>query len=196
LSRRQPSSPTDAKERAVEKRDYRVEEAWKDTLAPLRSPGLLLAATDEKGEPNVMTIGWGLLGIVWGQPILTVFVRPSRFTYGLVDTVGDFTVNVAPPELEDAVQYCGSMSGRRVDKFRECHLTAAPSRHVCSPIIEECLLHYECRVVQKNDVVPEAFPPQIIATCYPRGDFHRAFFGEVVAVYGVPDFARRLRGTP
>lgn len=178
----------------MEKRDYGLAEAWRDTLEVLRIPGLLLVSTDEKGTPNVMTIGWAQVGVVWGKPIMSVLVRPSRFTYGMMEQVPDFTVNVPAPEMEETVQFCGSVSGRQYDKFQERELTATPSRHLCSPIIEECLLHYECKVVHKNDVVPEALTADIVTACYPKGDFHRIYFGEVVAVYGVPDFKRRFGG--
>lgn len=178
----------------MEKRDYGIAEAWPETVQVLHRSGLLLVSADAVGKPNVMTIGWALLGIVWGKPILTVLVRPSRFTYGLMDAAGDFTVNVPSPEMDDIVQYCGSVSGRDHDKFAERHLTAAPARQVRSPIIAECLLHYECKVVHKNNVNPETLTPGILANYYPRDDFHRVFFGEVVGVYGVPDFRQRVVG--
>jgi flavin reductase (DIM6/NTAB) family NADH-FMN oxidoreductase RutF len=178
----------------MEKRDYGLAEVWREVLQVLNGPGLLLVSVDETGKPNVMTIGWATLGIVWGRPILTVFVRPSRFTYGLVDATGDFTVNVPPPEMAETVQYCGTVSGREHDKFAERGLTPAPSRHVRSPIIEECLLHYECRVVHKNDVEPRTLNPDILTHAYPQGDFHRVFYGEVLAVYGIPDWQARLGG--
>ncbi len=178
----------------MEKRDYGLTEAWSEAVQVMHRSGLLLVSADAAGKPNVMTIGWALLGIVWAKPILAVLVRPSRFTYGLVDAVGDFTVNVPSPDMDDIVQYCGTMSGREHDKFAERRLTAAPARRVHSPIIEECLLHYECKVVHKNDVEARMLAPDIVSSYYPKGDYHRIFFGEVVSVYGVPDFRQRAVG--
>jgi len=173
--------------REMATRDYGIGELWDATMARLRDPGLLLVSCDSKGTPNVMTIGWATLGTIWEKPILTVLVRPSRFTYSLLEEIGDFTVNVPTPELEDVVKYCGTVSGREEDKFARSALTATPSRHVCSPIIEECVLHYECRVIHKHDLNPETLPADVRADFYPQGNFHRVYYGEVLAVYGVEE---------
>jgi flavin reductase (DIM6/NTAB) family NADH-FMN oxidoreductase RutF len=171
----------------MSKRDYEIGELWNETIARLRDPGLLLASCDSKGVPNVMTIGWATLGTIWAKPILTVLVRPSRFTYPLIEEVGDFTVNVPTPELEEVVKYCGTVSGREENKLSRSSLTATPSRHVCSPIIEECVLHYECRVVHKHDLNPNALATDIRHDFYPQENFHRVYYGEILAVYGVED---------
>ncbi len=172
------------------KQDYDAMEAWREVTGLLpASPGHLLVTGDADGKPNAMTIGWAQLGVIWDRPIMTVFVRPSRYTYGLLERVGDFTVNVPSAELSDACQYCGTASGRVEDKFARPDLTAVPSRYVTSPIVDECVLHYECEVVHKNDVVPTELDPRITAHAYRSGDFHRLYFGLVRAVYGVPDLA-------
>lgn len=177
----------------MQKRDYTPMEAWREATEIMHTSGLLLVSADANGKPNVMTIGWALLGITWGKPIMAVLVRPSRFTYGLIDMTEDFTVNVpVQPDMDEIVRYCGTKSGRNYDKFAEKGLTPVPARHVLSPIIAECLLHYECKVVHKNDVNSQTLAPAIIANYYPRGDFHRVFFGEVVATYGVADFQQRF----
>lgn len=149
----------------------------------LSSSGSLLVSLDEEGEPNAMTIGWGLLGIVWRRPLCAVLVRPSRYTYGCLEATGDFTVNVPPVELAEQVLFCGTESGRDHDKFAECGFTATESSKVRSPGIEQCLVTYECNVVQKNDVVPENFIPEISQTLYAEGDFHRVYYGEVLAIH-------------
>ena len=61
-----------------------------------------------------------------------------------------------------------------------------------SPGIEECVATYECQVVQKNDVVPEHFTPEIVGELYAGGDFHRVYYGEIVACYCDPE---RWEGT-
>ena len=177
----------------MEKRYYKVAEAWAETMEVLPDPGLLLVTADATGKPNVMTIGWALLGNVWSKPILTVFVRPSRYTFEVLDPTGEFTVNVPPPEMADTVDFCGTESGRTHDKFAERGLTAVPGRHVKCPIIDECLLHYECRVVHKNDVIRDTVAADIVSRYYARHDFHRVFFGEILAVYGVPDYKERIQ---
>lgn len=162
----------------------------KETLETLVHPGLLLVSGQEK--PNIMTIGWGTIGIIWGKPVFLVLVRPSRFTYGLIEEVGDFTVNVPSKKLEEVVSFCGTVSGRDYDKFREKNLTPLSGKRVKSPTIEECLLHYECKVIHKNDVLPPQLSPEIIPSYYPAGDFHRVYFGEILGVYASENARNRF----
>ena len=82
--------------------------------------------------------------------------------------------------MADAVDLCGTVSGRDHDKFAECGFTAGQSPAVTSPYIDECGLVYECRVVQCTDVIPENFDPAIISEFYGGGDFHRIYFGEIL----------------
>ncbi|GAG03898.1 unnamed protein product, partial [marine sediment metagenome] len=82
------------------------------TLALLANPGLLLASTKRSGASNVMTIGWGSVGIIWGKPLFVVLVRPSRYTYGFIHDSGVFTVNVPTEEMREWVNLCGTRSGR------------------------------------------------------------------------------------
>jgi len=162
------------------------------TLAALSNPGLLLVSVDPQGRPNVMTIGWGSLGIFWRRPIFIAPVRHSRYTYGCIEHARDFTVNVLPRELANLANFCGSVSGRDRDKFAEADLTAAAALRVKSPIIEECVLHYECQVVHSNDLVPEAMDQSLLDALYASGDYHRFFFGEIVAVRAEDNLKQRL----
>jgi flavin reductase (DIM6/NTAB) family NADH-FMN oxidoreductase RutF len=158
-------------------------DCFAQTMQRMREDGLLLVTLGADGKPNVMTIGWGMMGAIWSRPIFIVLVRPSRHTYSRLEQVSDFTVNVPPPELAAAVSHCGTVSGRDHDKFQEMHLTPIPGREVRSPIIQECVIHYECRTLHRNDVVPEALAQAVREEAYPGGDFHRIYFGEIVAAY-------------
>lgn len=164
----------------------------KETIDVMGKGGLLLASKDKDGKPNAMTIGWGTIGIIWGKPIFVVLVRPSRYTYDLIEVTDDFTVNVPPPELSDEVLFCGTVSGREHDKFAEKGLTALEGKKVKSPIVQECVIHYECKVVHKNDVLKEKLASEIISSAYSGGDFHRIYFGEIVDVYADSDAQERL----
>jgi len=156
-----------------------------------------------------MAIGWGTIGIIWRRPIFTVLVRPSRYTYKLIEQTNDFTVNIV-----------GTVSGRDHNKFKEKHITAIPSHKIRAPIIKECLLHFECRVIYPGSRSPRALPVDECASvwsgcrplvreercrglcpwgstkmisfnrnwknqssphCIPKDDFHRVYFGEIVA---------------
>jgi len=162
-----------------------------ETVDRLGQCGLLLVSGDRK-EANVMAIGWGLPGRLWGKPFFMVAVRPSRYTYRLIEDTGDYTVNVPGRGMEEIVDYCGTVSGRDHDKFREKGLKLLPGRKVKSPVIAECVIHYECRVAYRTQVVPEDLPKDVILTCYPRGDFHTLYFGEIVETYADADAKERL----
>jgi len=176
----------------MSKIQVRFADYFAQTIQRMREDGLLLVSTGADGKPNVMTIGWGMIGCIWSRPVFIALVRPSRYTYSRLEQVGDFTVNVPPRELAYGVAHCGSVSGRDHDKFEESQLTTIPSREVRSPIIKECLVHYECRTLHRNDLGPEALAQAVREEFYSGGDFHRVYFGEIVAVYADEDAAARL----
>lgn len=166
-----------------------------ETLEVLSHDGALLVTVNATGQANVMAIGWGTFGWIWGKPILAVLVRPSRFTYTYMEDTGDFTVNVPTKDLAETVAYCGTVSGRNYDKLAERKLTAKASRRVRAPIIDECVIHYECRTVHRNDVRADMLVPDIIQGAYRNGDFHRVYYGEILASYADADAPARLGRT-
>ena len=151
-----------------------------ETVAKQSSSGLLLVA-GEKGNP--MTIGWGTIGIIWGKPIFIVLVRPSRYTFSLMEKHDEFSVNVPPESLAKQVAFCGTRSGRDIDKVAECGFTLEKGKKISIPYIKECTIHYECKTVYKNNVINAALDREIVSTTYPSGDFHTVYFGEILGVY-------------
>jgi flavin reductase (DIM6/NTAB) family NADH-FMN oxidoreductase RutF len=134
---------------------------------------------------NTMTIGWATIGYVWNKPILMVAVRLSRHTFGLMEEAEDFTVSIPSGDMEQALSFCGTESGRDYDKFEECGLTAAPAQQVTSPIIQAPGLHYECKIVYKSAMDPAHLSPEYDRSLYPRKDYHTLYFGEIVACYEI-----------
>jgi len=153
------------------------------TLEAFASGGVLLAATKKSGRSNVMTIGWGTVGIIWRKKVFMVLVRPSRYTYEFIEDSREFTVNVPTPEIKDWLAFCGSHSGRDMDKFAACQMATSPGQRVQSITIDACPLVYECKVVYHTDLIPANLAPDIIPNAYPRGDFHRLYFGEIMGVF-------------
>ncbi len=158
----------------------------------MKSRGLLLGSCDAKGNANLMTIGWGTQGIVWSKPVWVVMVRPSRHTYGCIEGQGCFTVNVPTTAMAEACRVCGSTSGRDTDKFRAGHLTAQRAETVAAPVVAECPLVFECRVVHSSDVLPPRLAEEIRRGAYPKGDFHRMYWGEIMATRAEPDAAELM----
>ena len=150
----------------------------------LEKPGALLVTQGWDGKANVMAIGWAHVGVLWSEPIMMIYVRPSRHSYTLLEQVRQFTVNTATRELAQAVELCGTVSGRDKDKFAAAGLTATAAKKVKPPVIEECILHYECNVLHYHDMVRENMQRRVIDGKYPEGDFHRVYYGEIAACYG------------
>ena len=95
-----------------------------EVMKIMSTRGVLLATWKEPGKvANAMTIGWGMIGSVWSRPIWQVVVRPSRFTYTLLETERFFSVNVLPKSLNRALTLCGTASGRDRDKLADAGLT-------------------------------------------------------------------------
>jgi flavin reductase (DIM6/NTAB) family NADH-FMN oxidoreductase RutF len=162
----------------------------KETLELLDEPGLLLVAAGADGKPNAMTIGWGAVGPIWGKNIFTVLVRPSRYTYTLLNESDSFTVCLPAPDMRAAVDYCGQYSGRDGDKLAACHLSTIPSTKVSAPGIAGCPVIYECRIVHYNEVNPATLAKDISA--YPKGNYHRIYSGEIMAVRALANAAALL----
>ncbi|HPU85244.1 MAG TPA: flavin reductase family protein [Candidatus Latescibacteria bacterium] len=174
------------------KQDIQFTAYLSQSLEVLSRGGALLVSTGKNGRPNVMTIGWGTVGWIWGKPIFCVLVRPSRYTHECLEATPEFTVNIPPRSLAGAVAYCGKVSGRDEDKFAAQNLTATPGRRVAPPVVEECVIHYECRVVEKNSVIQQTLSAEIDRSAYRSGDYHTLYFGEIVAVYADADALTKL----
>lgn len=133
---------------------------------------------------NTMTIGWATLGIAWRQPVMMVMVRDSRYTFGLIEQAADFTVSVPSGDMKKELAYCGTKSGRDVDKFKDCLLKTAKGRHTLSPIIQTPGVHFECKIVYKNAIDPARLARDY-GPIYPEKDYHTLYFGEIVACYEI-----------
>lgn len=177
----------------MEKVEANYLDCIRKTYEVMVSPGLLLVSVDSKNRPNAMTIGAGSVGPLLKRALFVIWVRPSRYTYDLIEETGDFTINVPKKGMEEIASYCGTVSGRDHDKFKEKKLAAVPSRFIKSPIIDECIIHYECRVIHKNDVVPGTLSDWMKEEIYPRHDYHRLYFGEVLATYADKSFVEELK---
>jgi flavin reductase (DIM6/NTAB) family NADH-FMN oxidoreductase RutF len=156
-------------------------ESTSELMRAFEEDRVLLVGQGKEGPPNPMAIGWGQIGILWRRPVFTALVRPSRYTYRLIEETGDFTVNIVPGALKDTVQFCGTVSGRDRKKLEEKKLTPLPSSSVNTPILKEGILHYECKVIYKTDLIPGELDKSIKAGLYPKGDYHRLYFGEILA---------------
>lgn len=85
----------------------------------------MLITAGTKEECNTMTASWGGLGVLWGKPVATVYIRPQRYTLEFVEREDTFTLCFFGEAYRKALALCGSKSGRDVDKVKECGFTVA-----------------------------------------------------------------------
>lgn len=150
----------------------------------LGGSGAFLVVAGENDKTNVMTIGWAQIGVVWGKPVMTVLVRPSRYTHGLMEKAGRFTVCV-PPEgkMRKELAFCGSKSGRDHDKVKECGFSLKEGREGTRYIAGSDLV-YECTLLERTGVQPAALAQSVKDSFYKDGDYHTVYFGEIIGVHG------------
>ena len=135
------------------------------------------------GRDNTMTIGWGSIGVIWRQPVFSVLVRPSRFTFGLLEASGEFTVSVPLTDMSKALAICGTKSGRDIDKFAAASLQKQPGIKIATPVIAGAGLYYECKVIYKQPMNPTLLDAASSSACYPTGDFHTIYYGLILAAW-------------
>jgi len=113
-------------------------------LFPL--PAVMVSCQEEDKRPNIITIAW--CGVVASEPPLVhIGVRPGRFSHGIIMRSGEFVINIPNRNLLKATDYCGSVSGRKVDKFQAAGLTPGKAVVVKAPVIAECPVNLECKVM-------------------------------------------------
>ena len=120
---------------------------WKpgNMLYPL--PVVMVSLADRDGRPNIITLAW--VGTVCtNPPMVSISVRPERYSYPILKEAGEFVINLTTKELAFATDYCGVKSGRDVDKFKEMGLTPIPASEVKAPMIKESPVNIECKVRQ------------------------------------------------
>ncbi|WP_101773827.1 flavin reductase family protein [Peptostreptococcus faecalis] len=174
------------------KREINVFDYGGEIIKNVEKGVLLTTKADEK--VNTMTISWGTLGIEWAKPIFTVFVREKRFTHEQLNKNGEFTINISLEESNNQVlSYCGTKSGKDIDKIKELGLILEEPECISVPGIRELPLTLECKVIYKqkkdSDEISEEdklrFYPQDIESSDPGSnkDFHTAYYGEIVKAY-------------
>jgi len=155
-----------------------------EVIHQIKSKGAFLIAKSKEDEKiNVMTIGWAAIGYMWRKPIMTVMVRKSRFTHHIIEKASSFTVSIPGDDLGEALNFCGTKSGRDVDKFKECNLTIVPAQKVDTPIINISGFYYECKIVCKSEINPDFLCKEYKKDVYADNNYHTFYFGEIVACY-------------
>ena len=139
---------------------------WKagNMLYPVPAVMVSCMAKDKDAVPNIITLAWA--GTVCSDPVmLSVSVRPERYSHDIIEKSGEFVVNLVTEDLTRACDWCGVRSGRDFDKFKEMKLTAYVSDFMETPAISESPVNIYCKV---KDIL--------------RLGSHDMFFAEVTGV--------------
>jgi flavin reductase (DIM6/NTAB) family NADH-FMN oxidoreductase RutF len=130
---------------------------------------VLATCADEEGHPNIITLA-AASPCSYDPPTIGIAVSPRRYSHQLIAERGEFGVNIpARADLERADR-CGSISGRDVDKFAETGFTPMAPDTITVPLIAECLINFECRVLHTAHL-----------------GSHDWFIGEILAVHASQD---------
>jgi len=129
------------------------------------TPAGMVSCRGRDTAPNIITLAWA--GVVCSEPpIVSVSIRPGRHSHGLIKESGEFVVYIPREEQLRKLDFCGVTSGRNTDKFAELGLTPVAGSEVKAPLIKECPVNLECRVIEVK-----------------RLGTHDLFLGEIVAVH-------------
>lgn len=140
---------------------------------------MLVTAGNEKFF-NTMTASWGGAGVLWNRPVAISFIRPQRYTYEFLEKNDRYTLSFYDEGYRDALNFCGSHSGRDCDKAKETGLTPVASNDAV--YFDEAKLVLICRKLFIQDFKPECFIDKSIAATYKGDDYHRVYIGEIEKV--------------
>ena len=161
-------------------REVKVEELSFNPFTKIGKEWLLITAGTEE-KCNTMTASWGAMGVMWGKNAVTVYIRPQRYTKEFVDQEELFTLSVLGSEYRKALNYCGTVSGKGIDKIKEAGLTLYSVDGTEG--IAEADMIMVCKKMYHDTIKPECF----IATendtkWYPEKDYHTMYIAEVQKV--------------
>ena len=123
-------------------------------------------------EANLITLAY-VGKVCLNPPIIAISIQPKRYSYQLIEKHGEFVINYPTIEQLREMDYCGTRSGRDVNKWNELNLTKEEASIVKVPMIKEFPWNMECKVIKKIEL-----------------GSHVCYFGEVVAVHSDPYYIR------
>ena len=155
-----------------------------DNLIGLIASDWMLITAGSTDKLNTMTANWGGAGYLWNKPVVFVFIRPERYTYGFIENTEGFTLTFFDEGYRDALNLCGSKSGRDCDKVAETGLTPHFTE-LGYPAFTEARLVMECRKLYADQLTREAFlDSEPLRTHYStKGGMHKLYIAEIEKVW-------------
>lgn len=157
---------------------------YSDEIVKALGSGGMFLTSKLGSEINTMTMGWGSMSYYWVRPVFIAPVRTTRHSHHMIKESGVFTVSVPyEGKHKGELGICGTKSGRDVDKFKACGLSALDGKKVDCPVIADTYIQLECKVVAETLLDDNAMNSEIVDKHYGSKNFHTLFFGEIVAAY-------------
>ncbi len=157
-------------------------ETLTDNVFKLLDKDWMLITAGSLDHYNTMTASWGHMGIMWNLPVAIIWIRPQRYTFEFAEKYSHCTLSFFTEEYRNALQFCGSRSGRDHDKAAETRLSPLATEHG-NVFFQEARLVMECRKLYADDLKTKNFlDPEIASKHYPKKDFHRFYMGEITNV--------------
>ena len=139
-----------------------------------------LLAAGSVDDHNAMTVSWGGMGTLWNKPVVTVYVRPNRHTYGYIEDHAFFTLSFYPASCRKALSVMGTKSGRDCDKDALAGLSVMAAGD--SVTYREAEVTLLCRKLYHNDLAQAEIPEDVMRACYGSEPIHRMYIAEVVDI--------------
>ena len=162
-------------------REIKPEELKENVFKTIGKDWMLITA-GSKENCNTMTASWGAMGIMWGKPSVTCYIRQSRYTKEFVDREDYFTISVFDEKYRKALNLLGTVSGRDRDKIKESGLTVCEAGE--SVAFEEARLVIVCKKEYAQYMAPENFVNKSNdERWYADKDYHTMYIGSVEKVF-------------
>ena len=160
-------------------REISVEEL-KDNPFTLINKDWMLITAGNREKHNTITASWGGVGELWGRYVSTIYIRPQRYTLEFVEREDYYSLCFFGPDCRQALNLCGSKSGREIDKDAATGLT--PCFDEAAPYYEQARLVFLCRKLYRQDLEEGCFLDKGLLEKWYDNDLHRMFIGEIVKV--------------
>lgn len=153
-----------------------------ESVVKLFDDDWFLLTAGSEGDYNPMTISWGNIGNLWNSPVVTVYVRHNRYTFGFMENSKTFTLCAFDEDYRDMLNYMGTKSGRDEDKIKNSGLTPVISDNG-SMFFEEARLVIEAEKIYSDDLELENILDDKAKGMYKDGSIHRMYFGKILKVW-------------
>lgn len=141
----------------------------------------MLITAGDSTKVNTMTASWGGMGVLWGENIVTIYVRPQRYTKQFIDKNNCFTLSFFDGKKKE-LGILGSISGKDEDKIHNVgfHTTFLED----APTFTESKLVFICEKLYEDKIEPELFIDKSLdEKWYPQKDYHHVYIAKINAIY-------------